>query len=152
MQSRKHASTAVLEKSRRRNKPHKILVLVLIVTALTTVGFSKCANRFIYIEGHITGRSSSNLEILVQTAPDANSQSPAIAIQGKDFAGKIYFDSTKAEGRFRHDCSRTPKLVRLLLLENGKQVDLIELSIEKDFVRDTTGDFRISSPAKLHLQ
>jgi hypothetical protein len=133
---------------------YRALVLLVVLITASAAGFCKCANRFIYVEGHITSTARSGLEIVVQTTPDANWEpQPKMAIQEGRFAGRVYFDSTKSEGHFAHDdCSRTPKIIRLLLVENGHQVDSIQLSIEKDFVRDGGGEYKIRRPVEFHLK
>lgn len=156
MHSKRHASTVELEFHQRvsRTGIYRTVVLILVLMTASVAGVCKCANRFIYVEGHVTSTAGSGLEIVVQTTPDANWEpQPKIAVKEGKFAGRIYFDSTKSEGRFAHDdCSRAPNSVRLLLIENGRQVDLIQLSIEKDFVRDKGGDYKILSPVEFHVK
>jgi hypothetical protein len=146
-------SSTVFPPSRYRTSMYRTLVLLFVLLLASAAGFSKCANRFIFVEGHIAGAEGSRLEIVVQTTPDANRDQPKITIQERNFAGRIYFDSTKSEGRFtRDDCSRVPTTVRLLLFDNGHQVDSILLSIERDFTRDKGGDFKMRSPVEFHLK
>ena len=128
-------------------------VWLLVVVMGSAVGFCKCANRFIWVEGHIAGRGSSDLEIIAQTVPNANWEAqPKITVRDGKFSGRVYFDSTKSEGRFTHNCSRVPIVVRLLLIKNGQQVDSIQLNIDKDFTRDKTGDYKILSPVEFRLR
>ncbi len=132
---------------------YRMLSLLLTATMVSVAGVSKCANRFIYIEGNTSGRENSVLEIVLQTTPDANWEpQPKIAVQQGKFAGQVYFDSTKSEGRLKHDCSRVPKMVQVVLLEHGQQVDSIQLSIAKDFVKDGAGDYKVRYPIEFHLR
>lgn len=132
---------------------YRACVLVLIAMMVSVTGVCKCANRFVYVEGRINGPTAEDVEVIVQTIPDANWEpQPTIAVNRGSFEGRIYFDATKSEGRTRDNCSRVPKTVKVLLLKHGQQIDSIQLDISKEFVRDRSGDYKLRLPIEFHLR
>jgi hypothetical protein len=130
-----------------------ILTTLLLSIMVPSGNANKCANKYIYISGKIVGPTNSQLKIEVQTTPDANWEpQPAIALRQGAFDGKVYFDSTKTEGTTNDDCSRAPEKVRVALLNEGRQIDLVQLDISKDFIKNKMGDYELRSSVELHSQ
>jgi hypothetical protein len=130
---------------------HKIFVLVMIVTVITSTAVGKCANRFVNVAGHVDGRDTDGLEVVVKTIPDANwERQPRIIVKQGEFEGVVYFDSTKIEGKVRDKCSRAPDMVDVLLFKGKQQIDALRLVVSKDFVRDESGDYKLRSPIQFH--
>jgi hypothetical protein len=101
----------------------------------------------------IVGPPKRNLTISVQISPDSNrARQPEIAVKDGKFSGTAYFDSTKAEGRVKDNCSRFPETVDVVLSREGQKVDQTQLNISKDYVRDKNGDVKLRSSITLHSQ
>jgi len=131
----------------------RMVVLVVIALASSVAGFCKCANRFVYVSGHISGQDIGGVVVGVRTIPDANWElQPEITINEGSFKGKLNFDTTKSEGRIRDNCSRNPKIVEILLFRHGQQVDSISRDISKDFTKDASGDYKLRVPIEFRLQ
>jgi hypothetical protein len=134
---------------------NRIVVLLTVATLLMFAVPSecKCVNRAIQIEGVIAGPSTGNFKIAVQVIPDPNqAQEAEIVINDHKFGGMAYFDSTKAEGRLKDNCSRVPEIVEVVLLKDGQEIDRIRLNISRDYVKDKIGDYKLRSPITLHSQ
>jgi len=118
---------------------------------LATAAVGKCVHRIIHVEGQIVGPSSDGLTLRVEVTPDPNWEpQPEIPIKDGKFAGVVYFDATKSEGRVRDDCSRIRETVVVTLLKDGHELDRIQLEVSKAFRRDELHDYKLRSPIALH--
>jgi hypothetical protein len=113
----------------------------------------KCVNRIIYVDGSIVGPITDRLKVIVEVTPDPNWEpQPNIAINGDKFAGEVYFNATKSEGRVRDNCSRVPTIVAVLLLKDGHEVNRVQLDVSKEFIRNEQHDYKARSPIMLHVK
>jgi len=132
---------------------YRLLATFIFTVMMSSETSPKCANKYIYISGRIVGPTDSQFKVGVQTTPDANWEpQPAITLKEGTFEGKVYFDSTKAEGTTRDDCSRVPEIVKVELSKEGRQIDFVQLDVSKDFVKNKMGDFKLRTPVLLHSQ
>jgi hypothetical protein len=134
------------EATKMRNAP--IIVLMAVLLSTTTV--AKCANRLIHITGDIVSVASEGLKVDVKVVPDPNWEPQfEIALQDGKFVGTVVFNATKAERNVRDDCSRAPKEIEIVLLNEGRELDRARLTISKDFVKNKVGDYELRSPVVL---
>ncbi len=116
-------------------------------------GMCKCVHRIIHVEGSIVGPPSGGLTLKVEVIPDPNWEpQPEITIKDGKFAGDVYFDATKSEGRVRDDCSRVPETLQVVLFKDGHEVDRIRLDVSKAFVRDELRNYKLRSSITLRSQ
>jgi len=128
----------------------KFLAIASVILAVSAAAMAKCGNLTIHVNGRILGPPDKSMRIVIDVEPDPNwSPQPAIALDAGEFAGDLYFDSTKAEGKRRDDCSREPRKMLILLLKNGQELDRMQLDIPRDFVKTSTG-YRVRVPVELH--
>ncbi len=130
---------------------YRILSTLVLLINLSSGNSHKCPNKFIYITGRVSGPDDSQLQIKVEVTPDANWEpQPAIKLDHGTFDGKVYFDSTKAEGTTQDVCSRVPEAVRVELYKDRTLLDSIQLDISKDFIKNKFGDYKLRSALVLH--
>jgi hypothetical protein len=111
----------------------------------------KCANVFITIKGVIVGPQNDALKIAAQILPDPNSSTqPEFSIKNGHFEGSVLFDTTKSADAKRHECSRVPEKVHVVLLKENNEIDSVWLIVAKDFIKDKTGDYEVRSPVEFH--
>jgi hypothetical protein len=116
-------------------------------------GVCKCVNRIIYVGGSILGPIADGLKVMVEVTPDPNWEpQPDIVIKDGKFAGEVYFNATKAEGRVRDNCSRVPTTVEVLLLKDGREVNRVRLDVFKDFTKNERNDYKPRSPILLQVK
>lgn len=139
-----------------RTKRVGLRVLKYILTTFLTILLScgaaaKCGNSAIEINGTISGYEPGSA-IIVQVVPDPNwvSQPPPIIDEQGRFRITVYFDRTKAEGRFRHNCSRKPERVSIEVRNSGSVSGQVALEIKRDFVKANKTDYRVRLPIGLH--
>jgi hypothetical protein len=128
-----------------------LAVTVLLLSAVPAV--CKCANRFIYIDGQLWDSPGGNYSIKVEVTPDPNWEpQPGIVINAGVIKGKVLFNTTKAEGHFKDNCSRSPKTVEVVRLNGDREVDRVKLAISKDLVKTEAHDYRPRESIKLHAR
>jgi hypothetical protein len=104
-------------------------------------------------DGSIVGPANGGLTVKVEVIPDPNWElQPEITIKEGKFAGDVYFDATKSEGRVRDDCSRVPETVQVVLLKDGHEADRVQLDVSKAFRRDELHNYKLRSSITLRLQ
>jgi len=134
---------------------YRKLALLMAATMLlfAASGMCKCVNRIIYIEGSVLDPIADGLKVMVEVTPDPNWEpQPDIVIKEGKFAGKVYFNATKAEGRVRDNCSRVPTTVEVLLLKDGREVNRVRLDVSKEFTKTELHDYKPLSPILLQVK
>ena len=127
------------------------LVTVATLSLFAFPGACKCVQRAIYINGSIVGPITDDLKVIAEVTPDPNwDRQPEIVLKHGKFAGEVYFDATKSEGRLRDNCSRVPTTVDVVLLKGGREVNRVHLDVPKEFTTDERHDYRTGSPIVLY--
>jgi hypothetical protein len=130
-----------------------VAVIAFAGTLFATPGISKCVHRIIHVEGNIVSPRSDGMIVRVEVTPDPNWEpQPEISVKDGKFAGEVYFDATKSEGRVRDNCSRVPERVEVVLLKDGHEIDRVRLDVPKAFAKDELHDYKLRSPITLHSQ
>ena len=124
------------------------LVAVVLLVACGSAGV-KCSKVFIFLEGNVGGEGATGGQIFVEVIPPANTASSPIAIDGGQFKSRIAFDTTYSGSWSRHNCSRRPTVVKILLVSEGEEVHRLELDVDSSFKRSEDGDYSLSKPLKL---
>jgi hypothetical protein len=128
------------------------LLMIATVSLFAAPSTSKCVNRIIYVDGSIVGPVIDDLKVTVEVTPDPNWEpQPDISIKDAKFAGEVYFNATKAEGRVRDDCSRVPTTVEVLLVKHGREVNRVRLDVSREFTKNQQG-YRTRSPILLRVE
>jgi hypothetical protein len=123
---------------------------VLLFLALASPAGAKCGRLLLSISGELRGDPGHTLTVRIDTVPDANENQPAPVRDGDAFTAKLLFDPTKGYTRVRgHDCSRDPRVVRILLLDGDDVRQEKELSFAKDFVEESPNVYRAREPVIL---
>jgi hypothetical protein len=115
--------------------------------AMVSPAEAKCARLLLKVTGEVRGDDLQELVLRIETVPDANARQQAPVREGANFTAELLFDPTKGYGRLRgHDCSRRPKLVRVLLLRRQDVVHAKELSFATEFIEESMGQYRLRAP------
>lgn len=121
----------------------RVAYIVLLFLAVASPARAKCARLQIGITGELRGDTGAELTVRVETVPDANAKQQVPTRDGATFVAKLLFDPTQGYSVFRgHDCSRDPRVVRVLLLDGEDVRRTIELSFAKDLVEESPGVYR----------
>ena len=134
---------------------YRKLALLMAGTMLlfAAPGICKCRHLIIYVEGSIVSPGTDGLSVKLEVTPDPNWEpQPDIEIKEGKFAGQVYFDATKKEGRVRDNCSRVPATVEVLLFKDGHEVDRVRLDVSKKFKKNELHDYKLRSPVILHVK
>jgi hypothetical protein len=130
-----------------------LAVLAVAAALFAAPGICKCRHRIIHVEGSIVSPATDGLSVKVEVTPDPNWEpQPEVSVKDGKFAGEVYFDATKSEGRVRDNCSRIPERVEVVMLKDGHEVDRVRLDVSKAFVKDELHNYKLRSPITLHSQ
>lgn len=109
---------------------------------------AKCAARYIFVHGMVE-LLASDVALKFDIDPDPGFAEESHRVITRDFSVRLLFDPTRSGGRFHHSCSRAPEQVTVHLVVDDERVRSVALSIEKDFLRDDDGDYRLAHPLTL---
>jgi hypothetical protein len=121
----------------------QVVCTVLVSLALVSPVGAKCARLVLEVAGEVRGDPEHELTLRIATAPDANERQQAPSRDGDVFQATLLFDPTKGYSRLRgHDCSRDPRVVRILLLRGEAVLQEKELAFANAFVEEAPGVYR----------
>lgn len=128
-----------------------LLMAFGLFVALSACG--KCPARFVIVHGSIEGELLEDAVVQLEISPDPKYKaSPARVVDGK-YEAKALFDSYKSLAWFgRHNCSRKPESVVVVLTAKNEEYSRVTLGVSRDFQETKEGDFTVRSPVVLNAK
>jgi hypothetical protein len=127
----------------------RLALVFILLTALVSSARAKCGPLLLRINGE-TKTHSSTQKILITITPELGHSKPLVLVDDKRFEADVYYDPYKSYSRmFGYNCTKRPEHVTVALLDNGKEIDKVDLAFSKDFVADRDGSYALRSKLRL---
>jgi hypothetical protein len=137
-----------------RFRPVKRLVRLLVVIALVQLPVvAKCISLQLALSGEIVG-STKDLTVVVEVASATEGDSDTkvrqkSSIEKSRFQVFAWFNET-SNVISEETCDRRPHIVIVKLMKGEQVLDRQTLTVEQDFRRTKSGDYRLKRPVTLH--
>ena len=140
-------------------KKMKTIYLLIVMASLSgcrQYAFVDCAGIVLNLKGSVDGGPRDEqlrLRVVLNPRGDFNPQSIDLPIKGATIEAQVVYNPRQLTAKKDYDCNLRPNTVTIKLLSNDdSELDSVELTYSKDFVRQAGGEYVLRSPLILHAE